>query len=102
MSRTIRRTAAAGTLLMALFTLAACGGSGSAPAVRVSPAPSSAAASAAPSPSAVAADATTSAASAAALTGRYAGIQQSQTAEGYYMLGDPAAPVVLMHYSDFL
>ena len=28
--------------------------------------------------------------------------QQSTTPEGYYVLGDPAAPVTLTFYSDFI
>ncbi len=32
----------------------------------------------------------------------YAGLSQSKTAEGYYVLGEPNAPVVMNHYSDFL
>jgi hypothetical protein len=35
-------------------------------------------------------------------TDEYAAIPQSRTAEGYYVLGDPNAPVVMTHYSDFL
>jgi len=44
----------------------------------------------------------TPAASAAAGASKYAGIPQGKTADGYYVLGDPNAPVVLTHYSDFL
>ncbi len=33
---------------------------------------------------------------------RYADLPQSQTAEGYHVLGDLAAPVAMNHYSDFL
>jgi hypothetical protein len=55
------------------------------------------------SPSAASAQPTaTPAASAAAGASKYAGIPQSKTADGYYVLGDPNAPVVLTHYSDFL
>ena len=32
----------------------------------------------------------------------YASLPQSTTAEGYYVLGKPDAPVVMTHYSDFL
>jgi protein-disulfide isomerase len=45
---------------------------------------------------------TTSAAVAAPGASKYAGIPQSKTEDGYYVLGDPNAPVVLTHYSDFL
>jgi protein-disulfide isomerase len=45
---------------------------------------------------------TTPAAPAADGENKYAGIAQSKTADGYYVLGDPNAPVVLTHYSDFL
>lgn len=38
----------------------------------------------------------------AATESKYTGIAQSKTADGYYVLGDPNAPVVLTHYSDFL
>jgi hypothetical protein len=31
-----------------------------------------------------------------------AALPQSKTAEGYYVLGEPNAPVVMNHYSDFL
>lgn len=43
-----------------------------------------------------------SAAPAASGESKYAGIRQSKTTDGYYVLGDPKAPVVLTHYSDFL
>jgi glucose/arabinose dehydrogenase len=39
---------------------------------------------------------------AAAPDSPYADLTQSQTPEGYYALGDPDAPVVMNHYSDFL
>ena len=32
----------------------------------------------------------------------YSALPQNQTTEGYYVLGQPDAPVVLTHYSDFL
>jgi len=32
----------------------------------------------------------------------YSVLPQNQTTEGYYVLGQPDAPVVLTHYSDFL
>jgi hypothetical protein len=32
----------------------------------------------------------------------YSDLPQSQTPEGYYVLGDPAAPTIMTHYSDFL
>jgi protein-disulfide isomerase len=32
----------------------------------------------------------------------YAAMPQSKTAEGYYALGEPNAPVVMNYYSDFL
>lgn len=55
-------------------------------------------ASAAASASVIAPEATTTAAN----RSPYADLAQSQTPEGYQMLGDPSAPVTLMHYSDFL
>jgi hypothetical protein len=36
------------------------------------------------------------------LAGKYADIPQSQTEQGYYVLGEPDAPVIMTHYSDFL
>ena len=86
MSRTIRRC---GLWCVALLMLVACGGATGAPSAAVSASP----------PSRVASP---SAAASADVSQRYAGIAQSVTTEGYYQLGDPAAPVVLMHYSDFL
>ena len=106
MPPTIRRCTA-WTLMLVALGLAACGGQstprsvdgGASPGTAAAPRASSAAASSA----APATAATTAAvASAPAGSGRYAGIAQSRTAEGYYMLGEPAAPVVLTHYSDFL
>jgi hypothetical protein len=32
----------------------------------------------------------------------YASLPQSTTADGYYVLGKPDAPVVMTHYSDFV
>ncbi len=32
----------------------------------------------------------------------YAALPQSTTPEGYHVLGDPHAPIVMTHYSDFL
>jgi protein-disulfide isomerase len=32
----------------------------------------------------------------------YAALSQSKTAEGYYVLGQPNAPIVMTYYSDFL
>lgn len=55
-----------------------------------------------PAASITAASRAASAASTAAVTINYADIAQSRTAEGYYVLGDPNAPVVLTYYSDFL
>ena len=37
-----------------------------------------------------------------AADGPYAGLPRSTTPEGYYVLGDPAAPVTLTFYSDFI
>jgi protein-disulfide isomerase len=107
MFRTIRRAAAVCTMLLALAGLVACGGQTARQetgASAASPAASVAAATTASvSPTASASAATTaSPAASAATSGRYAGIAQSKTAEGYYALGDAAAPVTLMHYSDFL
>jgi hypothetical protein len=67
----------------------------------VAPAPpATAAVPAAPAttaPAAPAAPATT-----APAAGPYADIPQGRTPEGYQLLGDPAAPVTLVMYSDFL
>ncbi len=35
-------------------------------------------------------------------TSQYGALPQGKTQEGYYVLGDPNAPVVISHYSDFL
>jgi hypothetical protein len=109
MSRTIRRAAAVCTMLLALAGLAGCGGQTAQQptgASATSPGASVAAATTInASPAASASAGTTvsaSPAASAATSGRYAGIAQSKTAEGYYALGDAAAPVTLMHYSDFL
>jgi len=32
----------------------------------------------------------------------YASLPQSKTPEGYYVLGEPTAPVLMQYYSDFL
>lgn len=103
MPETIRRSRVLWTLMLVALGLAGCGGQSAqrSPAsnAAVSPRASSAAtASAATTASA----AGTTVATAPARSERYAGIAQSKTAEGYYMLGDPTAPVVLTHYSDFL
>jgi hypothetical protein len=39
---------------------------------------------------------------AAAASSPFATIAQSQTEEGYWVLGDPAAPALIQFYSDFL
>lgn len=101
------------TLMLVALSLVACGGQSTprsaggsaAPGTAATPRASSAATatvSAAPSPSAASNAPSPAVASAPTGTGRYAGIAQSKTAEGYYMLGEPDAPVVLTHYSDFL
>lgn len=68
----------------------------------IAPSPQAAQTSAASTSTASAQPTTTSAASTSAGESKYAGIGQSKTANGYYVLGDPNAPVVLTHYSDFL
>ena len=66
------------------------------------PSPQAAQTSTASTSTASAQPTTMPAAPAAGGESKYAGIPQSKTADGYYVLGDPNAPVVLTHYSDFL
>ena len=44
----------------------------------------------------------TTAAAAPALSFDYSTLPQSQTAEGYWVLGEPDAPILMQYYSDFL
>lgn len=97
MPETIRRSRALWTLMLVALGLASCGGQ----SAQRSPA-ADATASPRASSAATASAAGTTAATDPARSERYAGIAQSKTAEGYYMLGNPTAPVVLTHYSDFL
>ena len=69
-------------------------------ATATSSTPAAATGTSAAAPSAAATAAPSAAPNAA--SGKYASIPQSKTAEGYYVLGDGAAPIVMMHYSDFL
>lgn len=102
-----RRVAHYLSVIGIVLGLAACGSAGPANSPASSnqrPAASTAASNAAPRAS-IAASASagaSAAASPATAASAYADIPQSTTAEGYQVLGDPAAPVVLTHYSDFL
>ncbi len=84
-------------LLGVLVLLAACGSTNQRPAETSNSKPAPIATMASPAVT----ESTTSAMTSDHLS-TYAGIPQSQTSEGYHVLGDPNAPVVLTHYSDFL
>ncbi len=78
----------------ALIGLAACGSISQTTTVPTARAPTSS-----PSPIAISTsepDATT------AIASKYTDLPQSTTPEGYHMLGQPDAPAIMMHYSDFL
>ena len=115
--RMINRYRSALLLSGLLLTVTACGGD--TPAATNAPVPavtvaagttiaqptSGAAATAAPSAVPVVTETTpgSPATSVATRPGSpYAALAQSKTAEGYYVLGKPNAPVVMNHYSDFL
>ena len=82
-------------LLVAFCATVACGAASV--ASEEPAAPSVAIPSAAP-----AIETTAPAASAAAGDSVYASLPQSTTSAGYYVLGDPTAPVLMQYYSDFL
>jgi len=113
-----------GAAIFMLGTLAACGGAAEpdGTAQSASPSPYVSAAAASIPPASVAAStgagavasvqASTSVAASLAASadtapsvaadGPYAGLPQSKTPEGYYVLGDTNAPVTLTFYSDFI
>lgn len=75
------------------WLLAACGQTAVSPTA--TPVPATAPPTGQPAPAAALPTAPSAAAS------RYADIPQGVTAEGYQILGDPAAPLTLVMYSDF-
>jgi protein-disulfide isomerase len=113
--RSTNRAITALLLGATILALAACGGS--TPAARESsvvlPSASAASTSVATQPRATS-EATTASPAAASTTitatatelaradRPYATLPQSRTPEGYYVLGQPDAPITLTHYSDFL
>lgn len=103
-------------VVIAGLVLAACGGSADPAAQPAAPSAAASAprlsaqasavagvqASAAAQASSAAGAAGSASADAAAVDSPYAGLQQSKTPEGYYVLGAPDAPVTLTFYSDFI
>ncbi len=98
-------------IFVAAMTLVACGGAGgtASRAETTSPrpastAPAGATATVQPRTTAAAAAASTpsSVGAIAGLSFDYAAFPQSTTPEGYYVLGQPDAPVLIQYYSDFL
>ena len=94
MRRTLYRFIRLLAPLLALLGLVACGSGAPAAtsSTTVSPTVSSAAVT----------DTTSAPIAGAASASIYVSLPQSQTPEGYYVLGEPDAPVLMEHYSDFL
>lgn len=90
MTRDLCRRVILPLLGAALLGLAACGSPTATMPVDTRPA---AVTDAAPSPAAT---------DAASLINQYAALPQSRTPEGYYVLGEADAPIIMQHYSDFL
>ncbi len=82
-------------LLVGVLVLAACGNAERSTSLTPTAPPASAPPSAEGQPTA-----TPTAPS--NLADKYTDIPQSQTEQGYYVLGEPDASVVMTHYSDFL
>ena len=93
MQRMVTQGARAFLLIGVLLSIVACGGGPGASEEPV--APTAVANDAAPT-------AVTSAPPASAGESLYAGLPQSKTPAGYYLLGEPTAPVLMQYYSDFL
>lgn len=94
------------TMALLLAALAACGGANepgrtagtvSSRSTASTPAASAFEPSARPSVAA-----SLDAAASTAADGPYAGLAQSKTPEGYFVLGESSAPVTLLFYSDFI